>query len=167
MDEKNLVLRASCGDKEAFAALYTLYKDSLYRYAFFKLGNEDDARDAVSACIVSAYESIYSLRAASAFKTWVFRILYYSCCKLITQQKEQNQRADYAEVGKLPAEQSGISPELSEAFEVLSPEDRDIVLLSVLAGYNSREIASMFGLKPATVRSRLSRALSKMKQFLE
>ena len=167
MDEKTLVTREAGGDKEAFAALYTLYKDSLYRYAYFKLGNEDDARDAVSSCIVAAYESIYSLRAASAFKAWIFRILYYSCCKLMSQQKEQNLRADADELMKLPAEQSGLSPELREAFGILSPEDRDIVLLSVLAGYNSSEIASMSGLKPSTVRSRLSRALAKMRQFLE
>ena len=167
MDEKNLVKRASGGDKEAFAALYTLYKDDLYRYAYFKLGNEEDAHDAVSSCIIAAYEGIYGLRSASAFKTWIFRILYYSCCKMITQQREQNLRADTEELNKLPAQQEGLSPELSEAFDILTNEDRDIVLLSVLAGYNSREIAAMFGLKPSTVRSRLSRALAKMKQFLE
>lgn len=167
MDEKNLVVRASCGDKAAFAALYTRYKNDLYRYAFFKLGNEDDARDAVSSCIIAAYEGIYSLRNASAFKTWIFRILYRSCCRLIREQRMRNDRADTAELDRLAAPDHALSVEMKEAFGILSDEDRDIVLLSAVAGYNSREIAAMTGLKAATVRSRLSRALAKMKQFLE
>ena len=47
MDEKELVIRAKSGDKEAFAALYGLYSDRLYRYAFYRLQNESDAEDAV------------------------------------------------------------------------------------------------------------------------
>lgn len=167
MDEKNLVVKASGGDREAFAALYTRYKDSLYRYAYFKLGHAEYARDAVSACIVAAYEGIYSLRNASAFKTWIFRILYRSCCKLIEEQRDIRHRADTEELNNLPAEEDTLSPELQEAFGILNTEDRDIVLLSVIAGYSSFEIAQMLGMKASTVRSRLKRALVKMKQFLE
>lgn len=167
MDEKILVIKASGGDKNAFAALYTRYKDDLYRYAYFKLGNMEDARDAVSSCIVAAYEGIYALRSASAFKTWIFRILYRSCCGIIKEQRFDRYRADTAQLDRLAAPVNTLSPELKEAFGILSDEDRDIVLLSAVAGYNSREIAGMTGMKPATVRSRLSRALAKMKQFLE
>ena len=167
MDEKNLVIYAAGGDKEAFAALYMMYKDDLYRYAYFKLGNSEDARDAVSSCIVAAYQGVGSLRSAEAFRSWIFRILYRCCLSFITEQSVQNERADISELERLPSRESGISSELKEAFGILSPQDRDIVLLSALGGYNSREIASLSGLKPATVRSRLARSLAKMKQFLE
>lgn len=166
MDEKMLVTRAAGGDREAFAALYMRYKDDLYRYAYFQLGHPEDARDAVSACIVAAYERIYTLRSAVAFKNWIFRILYRCCCKLIAQQSEQRRRADAEELNQLPAESSALSPELKEAFGILSAEDKDIVLLSVIAGYNSAEISVITGLRASTVRSRLSRALRKMKEFL-
>ena len=168
MDEKSLVRRASGGDKEAFAALYMRYRDDLYRYAFFRLENEEDARDAVSACIAQAYEGIFGLRNASAFRPWIFRILYRCCCKYITQQNDmRTNRADTAELQKLEAPADHLSPEIKEAFSILNTCDRDIVLLSVIGGYNSSEIAAMIGLKPSTVRSRLKRALAKMKQFLE
>ena len=167
MNEKNLVKSASAGDKEAFALLYERYKDELYRYAYFRLGDPDDAHDAVSMCIVSAYESIYSLRSAAAFKAWIFKILYYACCKLTLQQSEMRSRADISELERIPDENTALSPELNEAFGVLDLLDKDIVLLSVIAGYNSREIAAMTGIKSNTVRSRLSRALAKMKHFLE
>lgn len=167
MDEKILVKQAVTGDKSAFAALYTRYKDELYRYAYFRLGNEEDARDAVSSCIVSAYEGIYALRAEGAFRYWIFRILYYACVKLIEDQSEQAARADISALDRIEAKDSSLSPEVKEALDSLNPEDKDIVLLSVIAGYNSREISSMTGLKSSTVRSRLSRALAKMKAFLE
>lgn len=167
MDERMLIGRAVSGDREAFAALYMLYRDSLYRYAYFRLGNETDAEDAVSACIVAAYENIASLRAEKAFKAWIFRILYRCCCTLVREQIRSLDRDGEEALDRVPAPVGGLSPELSEAFGVLCEEDREIVLLSVIAGYTSREIAAILSLKPSTVRSRLSRGLSKMRTFLD
>ncbi len=168
MDEKNLVQRAATGDKEAFAGLYTRYKDSLYRYAFFRLGNDHDAQDAIADCIAAAYQSIGHLRNASTFRTWIFRILYRCCCAYVKDQMEQNSRADAASLERIAYDDSRLlSVELRDALDQLDPADRDIVLLSTVAGYNSREIASVTGLKANTVRSRLARSLKKMRTFLE
>ena len=167
MDERMLIDRATAGDREAFAALYLLYRDSLYRYAYFRLGNESDAEDAVSACIVAAYENIRTLRSQQAFRGWIFRILYRCCCALVKEQVKANDREGEEALDRLPSTDGGIGPELKEAFGVLDETDREIVLLSVIAGYNSREIAAILSLKPSTVRSRLSRGLSKMRAFLD
>lgn len=168
MDEKTLVQRAVTGDKEAFAGLYTRYQDSLYRYAFFKLGNDQDAQDALSDCIVAAYRGIGGLKNASTFRSWIFRILYRCCCAYVKTQMEQNARADISALERTPVEDDRLlSVELREALDRLDPADRDIVLLSTVAGYNSREIAAVTGIKAATIRSRLSRSLAKMRTFLE
>lgn len=167
MDEKMLIGRAVAGDRDAFAALYMLYRDSLYRYAYFRLGNAADAEDAVSACIAAAYENIGSLRSDGAFRAWIFRILYRCCCAAIREQAKAADREGEEALDRMPAPESGISPELKEAFAVLSGEDREIVLLAAVAGYSSFEIGSMMSLKPSTVRSRLKRGLAKMRQFLE
>ena len=167
MEERTLISRAVTGDKEAFAALYMQYRDSLYRYAYFRLGNDADAEDAVSACIVAAYENIGSLKNEGAFRVWVFRVLYRCCCKIIREQIAASDREDEAALERMPsADSAQLSPELQEAFGVLSDEDREIVLLSVIAGYTSREIAALLNLKSSTVRSRLMRGLSKMRVFL-
>lgn len=168
MDEKKLVHKAVSGDKEAFAALYLLYRDELYRYALFRLNDPDDARDAVSACIVSAYENIYSLRQAGAFRAWIFRVLYRCCLRIVEERTAHGFFEDIEEqqVAADP-DSAALSPEMREAFSVLSDEDRDIVLLSVVAGYKSNEIAVIMGLNASTVRSRQARALKKMRDFLE
>lgn len=168
MDEKMIVKKAVKGDKEAFAALYTRYKDSLYRYAFFRLGNDTDAQDALSDCIVEAYRCINSLKSAGAFQPWLFRILYRCCCNYVKDQMEQNARADISALERTPVDDnSPLSVEVREALNQLDPTDRDIVLLSTVAGYNSREIAAVTGIKATTIRSRLSRSLAKMRTFLE
>ena len=168
MDEKILVQRAVTGDKEAFAGLYTRYKDSLYRYAYFKLGNEPDAQDALNDCIVAAYQSIGTLRNEKLFSAWIFRILYRCCCAYVKTQIEQNTRADISSLERIATEDPRLlSVEVREALSQLEPIDRDIVLLSTVAGYNSREVATLIGIKASTIRSRLSRSLKKMRTFLE
>lgn len=56
--------------------------------------------------------------------------------------------------------------ELRQALSVLSDEDRSIVLLSVVAGFKSKEIAAITGLTAGNVRQRLSRSFTKMKSKL-
>ena len=166
MNGNKLVKKARAGDKQAFATLYISYKDSLYRYAYYKLRSAEDAKDAVSACITQAYMGIVSIRDEKAFSSWLFRILYRECCAII-RRKAQITFAEIDENRYVVPDDTYIRSELSEALDSLATEDRDIVLLSVVAGYSSQEIAQMFRMNPSTVRSRLSRALGKMRQFLE
>jgi RNA polymerase sigma-70 factor (ECF subfamily) len=56
--------------------------------------------------------------------------------------------------------------ELAEALAILKDDEREIVLLSVVAGLTSNEIAKHTLLQPGAVRSKLSRSLAKMREFL-
>ena len=73
MREKELVVKAKAGDAKAFTELYGLYKKKLYSYAFYRLGNAADAEDAVSDCVLSAFEQINKLKKAEAFSYWILR----------------------------------------------------------------------------------------------
>ena len=57
--------------------------------------------------------------------------------------------------------------ELCEALEKLNPKEKELVLLSAVAGFNSKEIANVLGMTSGGVRSQLSRSLKKMRKFLE
>lgn len=167
MSGDNVIQMAIQGDRRAFAKLYSRYKDRLYRYAYFKLGNDSDAQDAVSDCIVCAYQNIGTLKNDKAFDAWIFKILYRSCCTIIKRQIELKNSENLDDRENRAFEEPGFdSVELKDALKELNATDRDIVLLSVVAGFNSREIGRLMGLNPNTVRSRLSRALAKMKAFL-
>ena len=169
MDEK-LIREASAGSREAFVTLYGQYKDKLYRYALYRLGDPADAEDAVSECVLAAWKSIGQLRSSKAFGSWIFRILSNCCAARLREviAARDNLERVYMEG---PLSQSGssspsVTTELAEALAQLSDEEREIVLLSVVAGFSSSEISGQLGIPAATVRSKLSRSLAKMREFL-
>jgi RNA polymerase sigma-70 factor (ECF subfamily) len=166
VNEKELVLRAKNGDKEAFCKLYGMIKDKLYRYAYYKLGNQHDAEDAVSDCVVSAYEQIVNLRKPEAFQSWIFRILYISCSNYINLQKKQREMQNIDDVKMLQAKETD-TMQIREALTQLKEDEKEIVLLAVVAGFKSREIAKIVDMTDGSVRSKLSRSLKKMRKFLE
>ena len=167
--EERLINEATAGSREAFAELYGLYKDRLYRYALYRLGSPEDAEDAVSECVLAAWKSIGSLRSSKAFGSWIFRILSGCCATRIKDVISTREKTEKIIMeGGLTAGSSSpsLAVELNEALALLSDEEREIVLLSVIAGFNSSEISEQTGIPSGTVRSRLSRSLAKMREFL-
>ncbi len=160
--------------KEEFCRLYGEHKDKLYRYALYRLGNPEDAEDAVSDAVLAAWQSIAKLRDENAFGSWIFSILANTCnshIKKMIKNREKLDRAKSAEetLGDLSGTAyvpGSLSTELSEAMSILSDEERSIVLLSVIGGLSSKEIAKTTDLTAGAVRSKLSRSLAKMREFL-
>ena len=186
MQEREWITKAKQGDQRAFYELYGLYKDRLYRYAFYRLRNQQDAEDAVSECVLSAWKQIGALREADAFAAWIFRILAASCAKIIKKQIKDREtislddyRAEAAAQTDSSANVDNSGPKdgtlsgadlmlaLQEALAHLSEEERNIVLLSVVGGLKSAEIAESVGMTSGSVRSSLSRSLQKVRGYLE
>ena len=158
-----LVEQAKRKDKEAFAKLYELVYQDMYRFALYTLNNPGDAEDVVSDTVIDAYQSIRKLRDAEAFKGWIFRILSNKC---------RRKMKDYVnKTAELPEDLSGKGDFTEdvvtrEAFIRLSEEERLIISMSIFAGYSSREIGAILKKSDNTVRSDKSRALKKMEQML-
>lgn len=169
MDEKQLVLSAKNGDKDAFCTLYSLYKDRLYRYALYRLTIPEDAEDAVSDCIYSAFKQIDKIKRPEAFSSWLFTILRCSCNAFITRQSQSRNTVDIndcAETLTVNSESITEKAELQQALDILKDDEREIVLMSVVLGLNSKEVSKITGFTSGAVRSKLSRSLKKMKDFL-
>ncbi len=166
-----LVKRACGGEPEAFGELYEIYSRDLYRYAYYVLGSRELAQDAVQDAVTAAFVQISSLRSRDAFKAWLFKILSNVCTKYISEKSRQRNMFEYNDEMETKNEPSpsvlNSTFEMEEAFDCLAPDERKIVLLSVTEGYNSREIAAILDCPAGTVRSKLSRALQKMRMKLE
>jgi len=155
---------AKAGDKDAFSQLYTeIYRD-LYRFAFYALGNAADAEDAVAEAVCEALYAIPGLHEPAAFKTWMFTILSRVCKRSIKRIIRARNELAFDDLDEL-----GDDARLQEALDIrhqlsaLPDADRTIVLLSVVGGYTSYEIANMLKKPAGTVRSKLSRSLSKLR----
>ncbi|MBQ5333292.1 MAG: sigma-70 family RNA polymerase sigma factor [Oscillospiraceae bacterium] len=166
------VRRAQAGDAAAFAELYSLVYKDLYRIALLNLNNQHDASDVVSDTVLEAYSSITKLRDEKAFKAWITKILTV---------KIKNKRKEYSQINNFREEledldeskETAVNTEIDvdglnvmEGFKKLSSEERMVLSLSVVSGYKSEEIAKMFGTNANTVRSKVARAKSKLKQLI-
>jgi RNA polymerase sigma factor, sigma-70 family len=160
---KALVEQAKRKDKEAFAKLYELVYQDMYRFALYTLKNPQDAEDVVSDTVVDAYESIRKLRNADAFKGWIFKILSNKC-----RRKMKDYVNKTAELSENISIKGDFTEDVAvqEAFMRLSNEERLIISMSIFAGYSSREIGAILKKSDNTVRSDKSRALKKMEQML-
>lgn len=94
MNEVDLVKKAKLGDVKSFCTLYDIYKKKLYNYAFFKLGNRQDAEDVVQDYVLTAFEQIHKLKKPESFLPWIFKILYYGCCSGLSTKIAQKNTDD-------------------------------------------------------------------------
>lgn len=170
--DAQLVSRAKAGDAAAFGMLYELIYKELCKYAWYVLGNEEDVKDAVSAAVLDAFNGIKSLKKPEAFGGWMFRILSAKCKQKLAMYAnrpvEWNEAnfngSDCYQANKTNEVIEGV--ELEKAFKMLDFIDRQIVSMSVFAGFNSSEIAKILGMNSNTVRTRRARALEAMKNYL-
>lgn len=166
-DIPELVAQAKTGDAHAFALLYEdIYKD-LYRFAYCMMKQSEQAEDAVSTAVLHAYEHIHKLRKNTSFRSWMFQITANECRRqLRLQQKTLPSPADeLPQTASYTVDYEGQFT-LKEAMSILGKTERLIVGLNVFGGYNSREIARYLHKREGTVRSSKSRALKKMRSFL-
>ncbi len=168
MDEKQLVINAKNGDMDAFCTLYSQYKDRLYRYAYYRTGVPEDAEDAVMDCVLSAFRQIGNIRKPEAFSAWLFTVLRASCNAVVKRQAKSRNTVDLSEVSDtfIVADDCAEKTELRRALDSLKEDEKEIVLLSVISGFSSKEIAKITDLTAGAVRSKLSRSLSKMRELL-
>ena len=76
-----LIRKARRGDVKAFSELYARIYVDLYKFSLYMLKHPQDAEDAVSEAVISAYENIGSLRKEESFRSWIFKILSNQCRK--------------------------------------------------------------------------------------
>ena len=139
-------------------------KDDMFRFAFSILRNTQDCEDAVGNAMIQAYEHIGQLRKRDAFRVWYTKIVRNECYRILKERKRSAAICFNTE-GTVDG-RSCESIDVQNALFRL-PTDRRIALtLYYLCGYSVAEIAEVLQVPAGTVKSRLSRARSEMKQIL-
>jgi RNA polymerase sigma-70 factor (ECF subfamily) len=144
---------------------------SLRRYAWTLLRNSSDADDLVQECLLKALDRIDTLRTESDLRSWLFTImhnLYVNRWRRMKLRARLGADDPEAEVAIGPSQQA--SAEIQDVLRGLSSlteEQRQIVLLVAVEGFQYGEVASMLGIPVGTVMSRLSRARDRLREFVE
>jgi RNA polymerase sigma factor (sigma-70 family) len=181
MNEQQLIAGAQQGDIRAFNELVVAYQDTVYNLAYRIMGDADCAGDATQDAFVSAFRAIRGFRGGS-FKAWLLRIVTNACYdQLRVKQRRPTESLDDSLVdpdhdtalidGSETPEEIALRFELGSAIQAglqTLPDDQRIALvLSDIEGMHYEEIASVTNASLGTVKSRLSRARSKLRDYLQ
>ena len=158
--------RAARGDTAAFEQLVVRYQDRLYTLALRVTLSEPDARDCVQEGLISAWRAIDRFRGDARFSTWIYRIVVRKAYDAIDKRKRTAEPVEEIVVPSTDRS-SDDRLDLIAALAVLEPEFRAAVVACDIVGMGMEEAAEALGVASGTVKSRLSRARTRMAAELE
>ena len=176
LDDTALVERARNGDVNAYEALVQQYQELAFRVAFQVTGNAADAEDAAQEAFVNAYYALGRFRAGAPFRPWLLRIVANEARNRRTSAHRRTALMERA----LAAQSSGEaapSPEraaeanefratLIAALRRLRDDDRLVLAYRLFFDLSEAEMATALNCPRGTVKSRLSRALARLRSIL-
>ncbi|MGC8878109.1 MAG: RNA polymerase sigma factor [Anaerolineae bacterium] len=186
MDEMETIARAQRGDLSAFNRLVLAYQNLAYNVAYRIMGDADAAADVCQEAFLSAFKHIRALR-SSSFKSWLLRIVTNMCYDHLRYQRrrpahsleelttnegagENPEHFSWLTHGGAGPEELIMSRELADFIQggiaSLPADQRVIIVLSDVQGFTYQEIAEIIGIPLGTVKSRLSRARAKLRDYL-
>ncbi|MEV6243261.1 RNA polymerase sigma factor [Lentzea sp. NPDC051838] len=167
------VARAIAGDQAAYGELVTRYTALAHRTAYL-LGAGADAGDVVQEAFVKAYRKLDTFKLQADFKPWLLKIVANETKNLHRGRRRRNlmelkmaaitETVDHDDPGTLVDDSRA---KLLQAVQSLPDHDRQVVTCRYLLDLSEAETAQTLGLAKGTVKSRLSRALAKLRPMLE
>lgn len=171
-EDDELAERARDGDVDAFEELVTRYQGIAFRVAWLVVRNRGDAEDAVQEAFVKAYHALPRFHRGAPFRPWILRIVTNEA----RNRGRSSRRRDGLVLRLASTDASATSPSpevavlersdaeaLVAALERLPERDRLVIAYRYLFEMNEAETAEALDVRPGTVKSRLSRALVRLR----
>jgi RNA polymerase sigma factor (sigma-70 family) len=177
LDDADLVERAKDGDEDAYNQLVQRHQAIAFRTAFLIAGNAADAEDAAQEAFVKAFYALDRFRTGAAFRPWLLAIV---------GNEARNRRRSSARTARLavraesvrPSGDAAPSPEaaaistldqgsLVAALNELREPDRLVIAYRYLLDLSEKETAAALDCPTGTVKSRLNRALKRLRSAME
>jgi RNA polymerase sigma-70 factor (ECF subfamily) len=169
---RDVLGRAKAGDRQAFTEVVRHYDHRLRALAYRLLGDRAAMDDALQEAYVKAFRTLSAFREEAGLGTWLYQITYRAC---VDHQRRESRhqsdtpgwsRPDDAAPTADPAATAASRTDLQRALAALPVEQRAAVLLVDAEGLDYDAAASVLGVAPGTVASRLSRARAALRAAL-
>lgn len=160
-----MVIEAITGNEEMLFELILEIKDSLYKIAYSYLKNEEDALEAIQETSYRAFLNIKKLKKPEFFKTWITRILINYCCDELKRKKKIYPLDRSKDVGCY-IEDNSESIVLKNYIHTLGDIYKEVIILKYFEEYTIKEISYLLKIPEGTIKTRLSRGLSKLERKL-
>jgi RNA polymerase sigma-70 factor, ECF subfamily len=163
------VALAAAGDEAAFARIIRAHHDDMTRVCFVICGDLDIADEAVQAAWPIVWKKLGSLRNECRLRPWLVSIAANEARQLIRRRR----RRTVVELAVRDAATSGVDPagrvgdlDLANALARLDPDDRALLALRYVAGFDATELGRATGRSPSGTRARLARLLDRLRTEL-
>jgi RNA polymerase sigma-70 factor (ECF subfamily) len=175
LTEHELVERARAGDGSAYASLVRDHEETAFRIAYVICGNAADAEEAAQEAFVKAFRALGRFRSGEPLRPWLLAIV---ANEARNRRRSAGRRAALvlraAGEGR-PSGEAAPSPEaallagerratLLAAMARLHERDRTVIACRYLLDLSEAETAAALDVRPGTVKSRLSRALDRLRE---
>ena len=147
-----------------------VYHQDMYRYAAWLSRDKAIAEDVVQEALLRAWKSLDALRDETSAKQWLLTIVRRENARYF-----ERKRLETVDIDNLTASQAALLAveddreldDMRQAIYELEDDYREPLVLQVLMGYSTNEIAEQMGLKQGAVLTRLHRARAKLAEKME
>ena len=174
MDESTLVRHAANGDAAAWEALMVTHQEAVFRLAYLLLGDPDDAEDVAQESFLRAWKHLGSFDPTRPLRPWMLSITanlarnrrrsagrYFAALMRAFRDEPASEHIEERSAQNFQAN------ELWKAVQKLGELDQQIVYLRYFLELPVTETAQILQVAEGTVKSRLSRALEKLRNIIQ
>ncbi len=161
---------ADLARRRRFEELVTVLHMDMYRYAAWLSRDPGIAEDVVQEALLRAWKSLDALRDDGAAKQWLLTIVRRENARYFERKRLETVDIDDltpAQTGMLAETDNSDLRDMREAIYKLDDDYREPLVLQVLMGHSTKEIAELMGINPGAVLTRLHRARIKLKVIVD
>jgi RNA polymerase sigma-70 factor (ECF subfamily) len=176
LEEPQLVARARRGDLDAYGRLVEMHQTIAFRTAFLVTGSAAEAEEAAQDAFLKAHRALARFREGAPFRPWLLKIVVNeSRNRRASVSRRERLAMRWGEErrlgGAVPSPEAALlaleqSAELRAAVDRLPERDRLAICCRYLLELSEAETATALGWPRGTVKSRLSRALARLREEL-
>ena len=161
--------RARRGDLDACESIFRKFNQPAYSVAYRVCQCRELAQEITQEAFITVFRKLGQFRGDAPFWGWLRRVVVNHAISSLRKAPKADpvELQDFHGKAESASDQVGLAMDLESALAVLGDEDRTIVWLHDVEGYNHREIADLFGKTESFSKTRLSRARSKLRDLLD
>jgi RNA polymerase sigma-70 factor (ECF subfamily) len=178
LGDNEIISRVLKGEQNAYAELVNRYQAYVFTLVLRMIKSREDAEEVAQDVFIKAYRSLADFRGESKFSTWLYTIANTTSITFLRKKKLDVHSLDNEKVFEVAdSKDSGLRANLveqksrinmvNEAIAMLSPDDAEIITLFYKAEQNLEEISRILRLETNTVKVRLHRARTRLKEKME
>lgn len=178
LNDNEIISSVLQGDKNAYAELVTRYQNYVFTLTLRLIKSREDAEEVAQDVFVKAYRSLKDFRGESKFSTWLYTIVNTTSITFLRKKKLAIQSLDDERTFEVAdSKDSGFRADqvekksriamVTNAISLLNPDDAEVITLFYKAEQSLEEISKILGMETNTVKVRLHRARTRLKEKME